>query len=270
MNNTYSNINIKNIIIKDSVRNNIKDNTFNDLKENIKVNGILQPIGVYKENENDLKYILLYGERRLEACKELGHKTIPAILFHKDFDNAFEVKILENINRKDLSTEEISTFIKTYLEKEQLDPITGKITKMNLNKISKLIGKSRSYVTMYSSIANTTPEMKTLIKQKKVKDPNIMYNINKAYQAAIENNVVEEFKSIIDSEDTIKREFICTILRNIKEGKPLIQSTNLNNNFKIILEYNGDKEILMDKDFVDSKEYLKAKSIISTYILPYN
>ena len=93
-------------MVIENVRTRIKEENLATLIESIKQHGLLQNIGVYK-GKND-KYILMYGNRRLEACKKLGYKTISAkveIITHKD--RQLIKNLTENLLRVDNSPEEI-------------------------------------------------------------------------------------------------------------------------------------------------------------------
>lgn len=68
------------------------------LAESIKQNGLLHPIVVNSEGT------LVAGERRLEACKKLGWKDIPATVV--DLEHLVTGEQAENIDRKDFTVEE--------------------------------------------------------------------------------------------------------------------------------------------------------------------
>ena len=75
---------------------------------------MIQPIVVRRINDY---YELIAGERRFRAAKIAGLKKLPAII--KDFDKstAFEVALIENIQRKDLNPiEEAESFYKQSLD----------------------------------------------------------------------------------------------------------------------------------------------------------
>jgi len=87
--------------------------------QNIKDNGLLQPIGVKVVKD---RFILLYGFRRLTACKKLGWKNIPAVI--TDVENFSEVDFLiknasENLHRKNVNMVEFGR-ICSLLQKEKL------------------------------------------------------------------------------------------------------------------------------------------------------
>lgn len=71
-----------------------------DLVDSIKKHGILQPLIVTKTGEG---YQLIAGERRLEASKILGLKTVPAIVRTAANLEKLEWALIENLQRQDLN-----------------------------------------------------------------------------------------------------------------------------------------------------------------------
>lgn len=87
-------IRISDVIIRDRKRP-LKD--IESLKQSIKEVGLINPITVYRNN------ILVAGYHRLEACRALGWKEIPAMIIKDDNVTAEMAQIDENIIRKDLT-----------------------------------------------------------------------------------------------------------------------------------------------------------------------
>jgi ParB family chromosome partitioning protein len=71
-----------------------------ELSDSIKVQGVIQPITV--RPGKDGRYFLIAGERRLRASKMAGKKTIPAIVRVVSEQQAAEMTVIENLQRKDL------------------------------------------------------------------------------------------------------------------------------------------------------------------------
>lgn len=76
-------IEIKKIHLGHNIRQIDKKKELNNLMQTIKDNGLLQPIGVKIENNGEY-YEILWGNRRLQSCKNLGWKTIPCVIFNTD------------------------------------------------------------------------------------------------------------------------------------------------------------------------------------------
>ncbi len=73
------------------------------LVESVREHGILQPILV-SPNGDDEHYILVSGHRRLEAARQLGLETIPAIVRKVDEKERLELALTENLQRRNLSS----------------------------------------------------------------------------------------------------------------------------------------------------------------------
>lgn len=71
------------------------------LKASIATHGIMQPIVVSPIDES--RYLLIAGERRYTSAKELGHRTVPALIRTIKDQNRLEVQLIENLHRKDLN-----------------------------------------------------------------------------------------------------------------------------------------------------------------------
>lgn len=76
------------------------------LAQSIKVNGVLQPIVVVRDEEG---YKIVAGERRYRAAKLAGLEKIPAIVRTLDAQNRLELSIIENAQREDLNAIELAT-----------------------------------------------------------------------------------------------------------------------------------------------------------------
>ena len=99
--------------------------------------GLLQPIIVRIKNDLD-PYEVVAGNRRFYACKKLGLKKIPCIVVDVDDKFAFEIALIENIQRKDLKTLEEAKAFKDYVYEYGWGGISS---------LSVKIGKSVSYIT---------------------------------------------------------------------------------------------------------------------------
>jgi ParB family chromosome partitioning protein len=105
-----------------------------DLSNSIKEKGLLQPILVRNKQEY---YEIIAGRRRFEACKKLGWRKIICHIVELDDKAAFEVSLIENIQRKTLNPIEEAEAYRRYI----IDFGWGGIT-----DLADRIGKSKSYL----------------------------------------------------------------------------------------------------------------------------
>jgi ParB family chromosome partitioning protein len=89
------------ITVKKRIRKDLGD--ISGLMESLKTHGQLTPIIINRD------YELIAGFRRLQAAKKLGWKSIEAVMIDKPTEQQkLEVEIEENVQRLDLSAEEIA------------------------------------------------------------------------------------------------------------------------------------------------------------------
>ena len=78
----------------------VLDEPLSDLKQSIEQYGIIVPLIVNKEGT---RYVLVAGQRRLQAARELGFRFVPAIVRHLNPRQMMEVSYLENLHREELT-----------------------------------------------------------------------------------------------------------------------------------------------------------------------
>ena len=133
-------IEIDKIIVKDQVRtkNNVTEN-IEELAESIKEFGINQNLLVTETQEG---YILIAGERRLEAAKRAGLTTVPCSLKFISESDIWKYQLIENIHRKDLDPIELANLYKRLKDDGMsIRDIAGEIkrSKSHVQEILKLL-----------------------------------------------------------------------------------------------------------------------------------
>jgi ParB family chromosome partitioning protein len=104
-----------------------------ELARSIQGNGLIQPIVVRSSGQN---YELVVGERRVRAAKRVGLLEIPAIVKDYPDNKAFDIALIENIQREDLNPIEEAVAYRIILERDMITQ----------EELSKRLGKSRSYI----------------------------------------------------------------------------------------------------------------------------
>ena len=130
-----------------------------ELAESIKQYGLLQPVIVSKNTEDE-NYIIVAGERRYRACKLLNMEKISCIVKSNlsDKKDVITAAITENIQRVDLNPIE-EAMCYEYLQ------ITFDYSHAD---IAKMIGKSRSYVSNAVRLSKLSPDVKGLVSDGKI------------------------------------------------------------------------------------------------------
>ena len=118
-------------------RVNFDEKKLDELSQSIKKNGIIQPIAVRVDRDDLEKYEIIAGERRWLAAQKAGLHEVPIIILELDDNEAFEVAIIENIQRDDLNTIEEAKAFKRLSDEFGYDH----------EKIARYMSKSRSHVS---------------------------------------------------------------------------------------------------------------------------
>ena len=79
-----------------------------ELADSLKESGMIQPVVVFKDEEDSNKYYLMVGERRWRAAQYLKWKKIPAIIKDTTRDDVIVGALVENIQREDLNAIEVA------------------------------------------------------------------------------------------------------------------------------------------------------------------
>lgn len=128
-----------------NVRRSGYDREVEELANNIKKIGILQPIIVNKVGN---KYIVIAGQRRYLAAKKAGLKEIPAIVYENlDRRQAIEISLSEAIHRVDVGDADLMDAV-TFLY-----GVYGKVS-----AVAQILGKSEQWVSKYLKMEKVLPE----------------------------------------------------------------------------------------------------------------
>lgn len=116
-------------------RSNFDPLELDELAASIREHGILQPLIVSLAEDNH--YILIAGERRLEAARKAGLRTVPAILRQVGDQQLLELALIENLQRADLNPLE---------EAEAYRQLTADFG-LSHEQVAERVGKSRAAIT---------------------------------------------------------------------------------------------------------------------------
>ncbi|WP_263451351.1 ParB/RepB/Spo0J family partition protein [Hyalangium gracile] len=121
-----------------------------ELTESIKVQGVLQPVLVRKDGNS---YKLIAGERRWRAAQAAGLKEVPALVREVTEAQAFELALVENIQRADLNPIEEAEGYQRLMEE----------FKLTQEQISQRVGKERSTVANALRLLSLPEDVKGLV-----------------------------------------------------------------------------------------------------------
>ncbi len=132
-------------------RKNFNEDALHELADSIKQFGIIQPLVVQKD-END-NYEIIAGERRWRAARIAGLKEVPVII--KDYTNveSIEIALIENIQREDLNPIEEAMAFQRLIEEFGLKQ----------DEAAEKVAKSRTAVTNSLRLLKLDDRVKQMI-----------------------------------------------------------------------------------------------------------
>ncbi len=198
-----ANIQLNDIEVRDQVRTKFNDESLRELGENIKVNGLIQPLVLHRDGN---KFVLICGERRFRAMTMIEMKEAPCfILENKTKEELMAIQFSENQAREDLH----------YID--QADSIYGyqKLTGTSERKITAALGISKSEVHRCLMIAKLPRELKEAAKK---------FNTEKyvllEWDELPRNEFKDEIKGRILAGDITKRVQLKRVISQLQIVKP--------------------------------------------------
>jgi ParB family chromosome partitioning protein len=152
-----------------------------ELAASVREKGVLEPILVRQIGPN--RYQIISGERRYRAATLAGLDEIPAIELDVDDKEQLEIALIENIQRKDLTPFE---------EAEGLYILQQKFGYTH-EKISHVIGKSRTTVTETLLINEIPDRIRAMCREAGISNKSVLVQVARAGSEEAMEQVVRKF-----------------------------------------------------------------------------
>ena len=187
------------------------EENLNDLTNSIKERGILQPIIVRKSEDEKSKFEIIAGERRWLAAQRAGLHNVPVVVTEADDLKSLEFSIVENVQRHDLNPLEEAKGYKRLIDEFSYDQ----------EKVSKFIGKSRSYITNSLRLLTLPFEVIKLIEAQKLTAGHAKILVGLENANFIANKIIEKKLSVRQAENFVK------IFKNKKQKSNKVKDSNI-------------------------------------------
>jgi ParB family chromosome partitioning protein len=138
----------------DQPRRSFSESALAELAASIREKGIIQPLIVRPDPENDARYQIVAGERRWRAAQLAQLHDLPVIV--RDFDDTevLEVAIIENIQRADLNALEEAQGYKQLIERFG----------HTQEQLAQAMGKSRSHIANLMRLLTLPPDIQDMLR----------------------------------------------------------------------------------------------------------
>ena len=179
---------------KNQPRKYFDDEHLDDLTNSIRELGVIQPIVIRRSKTGNSNYEIIAGERRWLAARKAGLHEIPVVVTDVDDLKSLEFAIVENVQRHDLNPLEEAQGYKRLMDDFSYDQ----------EKVSKFIGKSRSYITNSMRLLNLPQEVLKLIENKKLSAGHAKILVGLVNATFVANKIIEKKLSVRQAENFVK------------------------------------------------------------------
>tara|TARA_Y100000590_G_scaffold460035_1_gene618458 strand:- start:186 stop:1037 length:852 start_codon:yes stop_codon:yes gene_type:complete len=225
-------------------RKNFQKESLEELTNSIKERGVIQPLIVKKSDDQDDKYELIAGERRLQASQNAGLHEVPVITIEADNLKSLEFAIIENVQRKDLNPVEEAEGYKKLIDEFGYDQ----------DKVAKFIGKSRSHIANCLRLLMLPQKIINLITDEKLSQGHAKILVGLHNAELMAEKIINKKLSVRQSENLVrllkkdKKNFSIKKDSNIvdienqltnKIGMRVFIKNKKNNSGTLIFEYKG-------------------------------
>jgi len=138
---------------KGQPRQHFEPKALEELAESIREHGLLEPIVVRRTAPGVDKFEIIAGERRWRACQQAGLREAMVVVKDVSPKNAFELAIIENVQREDLNPVELA---------EALDRLV-KEHSYTQESLAQRLGKDRSTITNSLRLLKLPPRVRAKI-----------------------------------------------------------------------------------------------------------
>ena len=213
-------------------RKNFDEANLEDLTNSIKERGMIQPIIVRKSNNENSKFEIIAGERRWLAAQRAGIHNVPVVITEADDLKSLEFAIVENVQRHDLNPLEEAQGYKRLIDEFSYDQ----------EKVSKFIGKGRSYITNSLRILTLPAEVIKLIESKKISTGHAKILVGLDNSSFVANKIIENKLSVRQAENFVQ------LFKKKKQKSKITKDTNI-----IALELSVSNKIGLNVEIQNNK-----------------
>jgi ParB family transcriptional regulator, chromosome partitioning protein len=168
-----------------------------DLTSSIREHGVLQPL-IVTPGDMDGHYILIAGERRLQAARLAGLATVPVLIRQATDQQRLELAIIENVQRSDLSA----------LEQAEAYRQLAEDFNLSHEEIAARVGKSRVAVTNTLRLLKLPDAVKNALIEGRVSEGHaralLALSTSEAQTAALRTVISQEL-NVRQTEELVRR-----------------------------------------------------------------
>lgn len=178
-------------------RNNMGEEQMAELAQSIRQHGVIQPLIVSK-SEAVGEYVLIAGERRLEAARTAGLETVPVVIREASDQQRLELALIENLQRTDLGPLEAAEAFRQLAQDFNLSH----------EEIAARVGKSRAAVTNTLRLLNLEAQVQQALADGVISEGHgrAMLGLEgKQYQPVLLEKIIAEGLNVRQTEALVRK-----------------------------------------------------------------
>jgi len=192
---------IQEIFVEDIIPNRFQprltfdEKALQELSDSIKQHGVIQPLVLRRVGN---KYEIIAGERRYKASCMAGLKKVPAIVREMSDDESAEVALIENVQRKNLTSIEEAQSYRNLLDRGY----------MTQDDLAQKIGVSQSTIANKMRLLNLCDEVQNALLNEQISERHarsLLQLSNPDDQKNMLNRVIKERLTVKQLDNEIKK-----------------------------------------------------------------
>ena len=199
---------VQQILVEDIIPNRFQprltfdEKALKELSDSIKVHGVIQPLVLRKVGN---KYEIIAGERRYKASCMAGLKQVPAIVRDMNDNDSAEIALIENVQRKNLSSIEEAKSYRNLLDR-------GYLTQ---EELASKLGVTQATIANKIRLLNLCDEVQDALLNEQISER----HARSLLQIDDPDKQVELLNKIIKERLTVRQ--LDTLIKNVKAGEPI-------------------------------------------------
>lgn len=181
-----------------------------NLAASIREHGVIQPLIVSPGRGG--VYTLIAGERRLQASRKAGLKTVPVVIRHATDQQLLELALIENVQRADLNA----------IEEAEAYQHLAKEFKMSHETIASRVGKNRSTVANTIRLLDASAAVKQALVDGRISEGHAraMLSLSAKAQEVLLNQIINLDLSVRSTE---------VLARKYSGQRPVVKKKSVSN-----------------------------------------
>lgn len=172
-----------------------KPSEMDDLTASIREKGVIQPLLVRPDPDREEGFQIVAGERRWRAAQTAGLHEIPVVIRELTDEDAYEIAIIENIQRADLNPIEEASAYSELIERHG----------HNQAELARAIGKSRPHIANMLRLLALPEDVRAMLGDGRLSAGHARALITSSDPSSLARKVIADGLTVRQTEDLARR-----------------------------------------------------------------